>query len=951
MKIPSLSEIQHSLSQNKHQAGSSTVVSTKKDPTLSAEVSSYRTLLASTASSADSSDSTALINTLGKELSSIDEPESLSLVQLPKTPAKTSTENSPETLTLSAPSDALVDVVDIYLQQAEAYCDESQWEKAIAACKEALAIAPQAASVYKLLGNVLLRQGELTDAMGFYAKALAFQPGSAEIYSNLGSLYARKQSWKKAIAYFQKAIDQDPNFAAAHYNLAKVWKQLNNAEQELASLQTALKLQPDMGDADAHFRIGQALEAKEKVEAAIFFYRQTIERSPNFLPAYQRLVELLENQGDWQSAVGYYRKVVELTAQNTASSKLALSPQTATKANTAKKEQVNTPASQSAPQQTKVSLSKEDQQLVQKLLKASSTKRLIRPIPSQNNQPRNQQTNARISLSRSDQQLVRKLLKASSTKRLLRPITNGKASIQQPQFSKQTAPSQTSSSKLQDKSASQASEVAQLGMKYARTQDWPRAIHYFQQAIQAEPHSAILYRTMASALACNNQPQQAAMAWYRSFALDPDWPNAYQCLQVGNALFDQGKLDAAADCYKKAIRLQPQLNEPYQKLASLLKAQGDSDMAEAILQRMAKVVIEKESNKKEKNGSKAGKGKTKGTLASQTAARVNIEQALKLHEQGELLQKQEDWVSAIASYQKAIELNPTFFWSHHNLGSCYKELSYWTEAAKAYRQAISIKDDFLWSHYSLGEVLEHLKCWGEAVAAYNKALDIDPDSVQAKTKLAEALKQDANWNLQESAETYRQLAQRDGLDTDIYRQAISLNPSDTDMYKKLGRALSQEGKVDEAIFVYQTALQFDDGHFEILMQLSRLLEENGKLDEALECAQRAVAVQPDSFAAQMHLGNALSKQGNLVNALETFQRCLEIDAESPWVHQCMGNVHLWKGSLEEAIASYKQATVLEPTLAMAYKQMGDAYTGLGKVDEASEAYARAIEIDPEVAGV
>ena len=618
--------------------------------------------------------------------------------------------------------DNLADVVDIYLQQAAAYYDESQWDKAIAACNRALELAPETASAYKMLGNVLQRQGKLTDAMGFYAEALARHPSSPEIYSNLGSLYARKQGWEQAITYFQKAIDKDPNFATAYINLAKVWKKLSKSDQELACLQRAFTLQPELGSAQSHYRVAQSLEAAKESEAAIAAYRQTIERSPDFLPAYERLIELLEDKGDWQPAAVYYRKVVELTAQKSVNSE--------------PNEQTLSKRIPSADEShTRVTSNGKTNGLV--------------------NQHPVLPAKAKINLSRRDQHLVKNLLQASSKKQLIRPVSST------------TVPSTI--------------PAAQLGARYANAKDWPRAIHHLKQALQADPKSAALYRTIAALLARNNQPRQAAMAWYRAFALEPSWPNAEQYVQVGDALFEQGKLKAAVHCYRGAIRAQPNFGAAYHQLAKLLRSQGDLEMSEAVLRRLASVTSNSAANL---------------TLTGKLADRQDIQQqALKLHQQGETLQKEGDWEGAIATYQKAIALNPTSSWSHHNTGDCYKALGKWKESVEAYQQAIAYKADFVWSHYSLAEVYRQLGDWENSARFYNQVIQLDPDNQQVRPRLMDAL---------------QELMRRQPRNIELYEEAAKLH-----VYG---------GRIDEAIDTYQMALQIRPDAPDVAKNLADLLQ-------------------------------------------------------------------------------------------------------------------------------
>ena len=627
----------------------------------------------------------------------------------------------------TAPPDALADVIDIYLQQAAAYCDESQWEKATAACNRVLEIAPETASAYKMLGNVLQRQGKLTDAMGFYAEALTRQPSSPEIYSNLGSLYARKQGWEQAIAYFQKAIDKDPNFATAYINLAKVWKQLSKSDQELACLQRAFTLQPELGSAQSHYRVAQSLEAAEESEAAIGAYRQTIKQSPNFLPAYERLIELLENQGDWQSAAVYYRKVVELTAQKS----------------------INPEPNEQTPKANRSHAEEHSSGKVSSLVNQQPT------LPAK----------AKINLSQRDQHLVKNLLQASSKKQLIRPV-----------------------------SSTAGPTAAQLGTRYANAKDWPRAIHHLKQALQADPKSATLYRTIAALLARNNQPQQAAMAWYRAFALEPSWPSAEQYLQVGDVLFELGQIKAAVHCYRGAIRTQPNFSAAYHQLAKLLRSQGDLDMSEAVLRRLASVNSDPTTL-------------TKALANSQNSQ----QQALKLHQQGEALQKEKDWEGAIAAYQKAIELNPTVSWSHHNLGDCYKKRGNWASAAAAYQTAIKLKSDFAWSYYSLAEVCEALEDWTSAATHYRQVLELDKENVQVPPRLVTVL-----------------------------RQLIAAEPRNIRHYQETAELMVIQGDTDSAIATYQMALQIRPDEATIALALSKLIAQQDP-DRAHALIDRALS--------------------------------------------------------------------------------------------------------------
>mgnify|MGYP001792826841 CR=1 FL=1 len=418
------------------------------------------------------------------------------------------------TSSLVLASDSVGEVVDIYLRQAQAYCDENQWEKAFNACQEALKVAPATAEAYKFLGKILQQQGRPTDAMGFYAKAITIRPNFPEVYVNLGSMYAQKGQLEEAVSYYQKAIDRDPTMATAYLNLAKVWKKAGRKDSEMNCMATALRLQPDLGSAQEHCRIAQLLESANDSERAVQFYQQAVEQDPKMVVAYQRLADLLEDGGDWQAAAVCYRKVLALNAE-------------AERANSAESPSVGMLAGKLSPEA---------------------------------------------------QQQVHKLLQASTTKKLLRTTGSAAASLVATEASEQAQLSLSPA----EAAALSPTEQAQ---RYVSVKDWPRAIECMQAAIVQAPQSAILYRSLAKLFEQNGEPKRGAEAWYRSFVLEPSWPDAQQCYSLGRVLFRYGSMAAATQCYRQSIQLQPEFAPSYDALAELLRSQGNSQDADMVLQR------------------------------------------------------------------------------------------------------------------------------------------------------------------------------------------------------------------------------------------------------------------------------------------------------------------------------------------------------------------------------
>ncbi|MEL7333007.1 MAG: tetratricopeptide repeat protein, partial [Cyanobacteria bacterium J06560_2] len=445
-------------------------------------------------------------------------------------------------------SDSLSDVVKIYLQQAEAYCEEKQWDKALHACQEILKVAPANADAYKFLGKILQQQGQPTDAMGFYAKALTLRPNFPEVYSNMGSLYAKKGKWDEAIDYYKKAIARDPNFAPAYLNMARVWKRLNRAENEISCLTTAYQLQPDLATAQDHCRLAQSLEAKGDKESAVRFYQQAVERDPQLVVAYQRLADLLEDCGDWQGAAVCYRKVLALSSQSENG-----------QSGNVQSGNVQSSGVQSGGVQSGGVQSAPPQPQPPRAVTAASDLSNVKKLSPEN------------------QQIIQKLLQASSTHQFVAPPPSAGGNALPAQSS--TAPSVTPPLPTPAPTV----PPAEMAQRYASVQDWPNAIKCIQQALAHEPRSALLHRSLATLYERINESELAAKTWYSAFVLEPSWPTAQQCLTLGQRLSWFGNIEAAMRCFKQAIQAQSDFAPAYEALAQLLRSQGHVQAADALI--------------------------------------------------------------------------------------------------------------------------------------------------------------------------------------------------------------------------------------------------------------------------------------------------------------------------------------------------------------------------------
>ncbi len=203
-----------------------------------------------------------------------------------------------------------------FKQKAERYLSEGKLDEAYANCSKALEISPNSGEIYKILGNIWQRMGQLELAKKSYKQAIQYNPNLAEVYANLGSISARENQWEQAVKYYEKAISIKPDCAGFYRNLAKIWESLGKEQLVIECTYQALILEPTLATAREWLNLGDKLLELGKQEEAIACYNQVIKSEPKLSEAYNKLGNILIQKGEIDRAITVCRQGIKIIPNN-----------------------------------------------------------------------------------------------------------------------------------------------------------------------------------------------------------------------------------------------------------------------------------------------------------------------------------------------------------------------------------------------------------------------------------------------------------------------------------------------------------------------------------------------------------------------------------------------------------------------------------------------------------
>lgn len=190
----------------------------------------------------------------------------------------------------------------------------SHWENSQTLWTHTLDCTRNNAVAHNNLGNALIHQGRVADALQHFVEAVRISPRYAEARNNLGNTLLLEKRVPEALEQFFEAIRINPRYAEAHYNIAVILFKSGQTGDALAHYREALRFRP--GYVEARYNLGTALlQLGDPDEAAIHF-RILLQTHPNHAHAHNNLGNVLFQQGQPGEAIAHFHEALRINPAN-----------------------------------------------------------------------------------------------------------------------------------------------------------------------------------------------------------------------------------------------------------------------------------------------------------------------------------------------------------------------------------------------------------------------------------------------------------------------------------------------------------------------------------------------------------------------------------------------------------------------------------------------------------
>ena len=235
--------------------------------------------------------------------------------------------------------------------------------------------------------------------------------------------------------------------------------------------------------------------------------------------------------------------------------------------------------------------------------------------------------------------------------------------------------------------------------------------------------------------------------------------------------------------------------------------------------------------------------------------------------QGNSLRKSDDFEGAVASYTRALELNPMATKAYYGRGLAYETRGDLDKAIADFTEAINLKATFAEAYEMRGHAHGSKFEYEAAIADEN--------------------------------------------------QAIELAPADAYAYHVRGTVYGNLNKLEQALADFREAIRLDPEYVEAYVNLGVVCLFKGNTDEAITHLNEAVRLDPEAANAYAYRALCFADKKDYVQAVADIDQAIQRKPNSSWYYELRAAIRIWSRDYAGGIADFQTMARLGQQDAMA----------------------------------
>jgi len=502
------------------------------------------------------------------------------------------------------------------------------------------------------------------------------------------------------------------------------------------------------------------------------------------------------------------------------------------------------------------------------------------------------------------------------------------------------------------------------GIDFEEDGEMEKALEAYRQVLNVDPGQIELAVRVAALLTRDDDYPSAIDVLKDAVKVHPKAPEPYLELSFIYAKYLK-KGDQAIEFANKAIALDPQKIDGYQRLFEIYLTAGDEKRALETLDRAAKMPNDDPTFW-------ARLGRFYGSVILKPDAKPNPEQTARLNdvfekaaakgqdnaavlkEVGDYFASTQQIKEALPFYLRVLELQPDDANVREKLATGFVLTNQRARAVETLEAIIQEHPEKYQSYELLAQLHDDE---GRALVRANQT---DPANAEFK-KAAQNYEQSLLIN-PNHAGTYLRLAELLLVPLKQSERAVSVliegrrrYPDAPEFAYYLAIALRESKKAKDAVIMFEEALneaQNAEADFlkpRFYVEYGAAAQEAGLYDKAAELFHKAIAMDPANAAEPYnYLGYMWAEQNShLDEAEDAIKRALQLDPENGAYLDSMAWVQYRQGKYDQALENLKRAIENLPREdSVVFEHLGDVYLKLNRVSQALESWQKAETLDP-----